>query len=310
LCGRGFPAFFNTALPASLTNPDAGASPFFPPEVAGHLGTLACERPDKLGRSRSQWDGLELAQHLQREGLVERISAETVRRILAHHKLKPWRPHAWLSPKTPRDTEFSARVSDIVTLYTRRLRQSEMVLCVDEKPSIQPRPRLHAPRPAIPGRPNQVEHADKRDGARNLCAAFDPRTGGVYGQCYERKRQGECLAFLAHLDAAMPARITTLHLVWDNARPHHGKPVRAWGHAPPPVVLHFTPGHCSWLNQVEQWFSILQRQRLRIVDFAIKADLRAKLLQFIAEWNERAHPVNWTTKSVAKVMAEAMPAAA
>jgi putative transposase len=75
-------------------------------------------------------------------------------------------------------------------------------------------------------------------------------------------------------------------------------------------VLHFTPGHCSWLHQVEPWFSILQRQRLRIVDFAAQADLRAKLLQFIAEWNERAHPVNWTTKSVAKVMAEAMPAAA
>ena len=75
-------------------------------------------------------------------------------------------------------------------------------------------------------------------------------------------------------------------------------------------MLHFTPVHCSWLNQVEQWFAILQRKRLRIVDFASPADLQAKLAQFIAEGHEVAHPFTWTTKSVAKVMADAVAAAA
>jgi transposase len=282
----------------------------FPPEVAVHLVKLACERPDQLGRSLSQWDCMALARQLEQEGMVERISSETVRRILEHHKLKPWRNHVWLSPTTPRDAEFWARVTAVVDLYTRLLRSDEMVVCMDEKTSLQPRPRTHATRPAKPDLPNRVEHEYRRAGALNLFAGFDTRTGRVYGQCYERKRQREFIAFLESLDAEMPAEITTIHVICDNARPHHGKRVREWLQSHLRFVLHFTPVHCSWLNQVEQWFSILQRKRLRIVDFASKADLQAKLMQFVAEWNEAAHPFNWTTKSVAKVMADAVPAAA
>jgi transposase len=115
---------------------------------------------------------------------------------------------------------------------------------------------------------------------------------------------------MAYLDAEIPTTITTMHLICDNARPHDGKHVRAGLPCHPRFVLHFTPVHCSWLNQVEQGFSILQRPRSRIVDFAAKADLQAKLMPFIAEWNEVVHPLNWTTKSVAKVMADAIPAAA
>lgn len=286
------------------------ASRSFPPAIAVHLVKLACERPDRLGRPLSQWDCSELARQLAREGLVEHISPETVRRILAHHKLKPWRHHLWLSPHPPRDAEFCTRVAEVVELYTRRLRVGEMVLCVDEKTSLQPRPRRHATQPAKPGRPNQVEHEYRRAGALNLLAAFDTRTGRVYGQCYGRTRQQEFIAFLEYLDATIPAEVKMIHLVCDNARAHTGKQVHAWLQAHPRVVLHLTPVHCSWLNQVEQWFSILQRKRLRIVDFASKADLEAKLLQFIAEWNAVAHPFNWTTKSVAKVMADTVLAAA
>lgn len=68
--------------------------------------------------------------------------------------------------------------------------------------------------------------------------------------------------------------------------------------------MHFTPVHCSWMNQVEPWFSILQRKRLRIADFDSKEHLQEKIGQFICEWNQHAHPFNWSTKSVAKVMAE------
>jgi transposase len=271
---------------------------------------MACERPDKLGRSLSQWDCLELARQLEREGLVEHISPETVRRILAHHELRPWRHHLWLSPHTPRDAAFCVRVAEVVALYTRLLRADELVLCMDEKTSLQPRPRCHATRPAKPGRPNLVEHEYRRAGALNLLAAFDTRTGQVYGQCYGRKRQREVIAFLEYLAAQLPAQIKTIHLVCDNARAHTGKQVQAWLQEHPRFVLHFTPVHCSWLNQIEQWFSILQRKRLRVADFASTADLQAKLEQFIAEWNAQAHPFNWTTKSVTKVMADTVPTAA
>jgi transposase len=308
--GVGAIAFANTVWPDWQIARGLVAHRSFPPAVAVHLVKLACERPDQLGRSLSQWDCCELARALERHGIVEHISPATVRRILVHHKLKPWRHHLWLSPNTPRDAEFSARVSDVVSLYTRRLRKHERVICVDEKTSLQPRPRLHATRPALPGRPNQVEHEYRRDGALNLFAGFDTRTGRVYGQCYARKRQREFIAFLEYLDAEIPAKVTSIQLICDNARPHHGKQVHEWLQSHPRFVLHFTPVHCSWLNQVEQWFSILQRKRLRIVDFASKVDLQTKLMQFIAEWNEVAHPFNWTTKSVAKVMANAVSAAA
>jgi transposase len=283
----------------------------FPPEVAIYVVRLACERPDMLGRSLSQWDCAELARQLVAEGIVEDISAATIRRILAAHQLKPWCHHLWLYPKQPRDAAFYATVAELIDLYTRPLRDDERVLSMDEKTSLQPRPRLHPTQPAQPGNlPNRHEHEYTRAGAVNLFAAFDTRSGQVFGQCYARKRQQECMAFLDHVDAEIDQKIRTIHLVCDNVSTHHGQAVQKWIATHPRFVLHFTPVHCSWMNQVEQWFSILQRKRLRIADFASKEHLQVKIEHFIREWNQYAHPFNWSTKSVAKVMAAAPAMAA
>lgn len=267
---------------------------------------MACERPDLAGRSLSQWDCTELARQLVESGLVASVSHETVRRILSEHQLKPWRHHMWISPRRPRDAEFYACVQGLVDLYTCALPENEVVLCLDEKTSLQPRPRLHPTLPALPGNvPNRVEHEYRRAGALNLFAAFDTRSGRVYGQCYGRKRQAEFIAFLEHLDREIPATVTTIHIVCDNVSTHHGKKVRAWLAEHPRFRFHFTPPYCSWTNQVEQWFSILQRKRFRVADFESLDHLRAKTLAFITEWNQHAHPFNWTSGSVAKVMAAA-----
>jgi transposase len=271
---------------------------------------MACERPDKLGRSLSQWDCRELADQLVRDGVVTSISPDTVRRILENHQLKPWRQHLWLSPQVPRDAAFAACVQEIVDLYTRKLAAHEMVLCVDEKTSLQPRPPKSPTKGARPGRPVRVEHEYGRCGALNLFAAFDTRTGKVYGHTAERKRQQEFIEFLEMLDREIPADMTAIHIVLDNLRMHKGKQVQAWLARHPRFVFHHPPVHCSWMNQVEQWFSILQRKRLAIADFADKQELAAKLHQFIAQWNEKAHPFNWSTKSVAKVMVQCQEATA
>ena len=272
--------------------------------MALHLVKLACERPQDQGVSLSLWDCAELARKLVADGVVTGISPQTVQRILAAHQLKPWRQHYWLSPQVPRDAAFAAQVSHIVELYTRPLAPWEMVVCVDEKTSIQPRKRLSPTRPAQPGRPVLVEHEYERLGALNLFAGFDTRTGKVYAHTAERKRQVEFIAFLEKMDREVPATITTIHVVLDNLRMHKGKKVQAWLKEHPRFVFHHPPVHCSWMNQVEQWFGILQRKRLALADFADKAALAKQLLAFVAYWNEHAHPFNWTTKSAAKVMAK------
>jgi transposase len=237
---------------------------------------------------------------------VGAISAETVRRILASHQLKPWRTHVWLNPKKPRHEAFYTCIAELVALYPRPLARHELVLSIDEKTSLQPRPRLQPTKAAQPGNvPNRVEHEYTRDGALRLLAAFDTRTGHVYGRCARRKRQQEFSPFLEYLDRAIPSRITLIHVVCDNVSVHRGKEVQKWLHQHPRFRFHFTPTHCSWMNQVEQGFSILQRKRLRAADFASKEDMQPKIMQFITQWHQHAHPFNWSTKSVAKVMAEA-----
>src|SRR3954449_1282220 len=298
----GLPAFVTSLVPAARRS--------FPPEVALHLVKMACERPDGRGRSLSFWDCREMARQLADEGVVSSISPDTVRRILEHHHLKPWRHHLWLSPKVPRDEAFAAAVQEISDLYTRPLGADEIVLCADEKTSLQPRPRKSPTLAAQPKRPVRVEHEYGRAGALNLFAAFDTRSGKVYGRTAERKRQVEFIAFLEQLDREIPATIKAVHVVLDNLRMHKGKQVQAWLARHPRFVYLHPPVHCSWMNQVEQWFSILQRKRLRIADFPDKAALAERLQAFITEWNQVAHPFNWTTKSVAKVMAKCQRAGA
>jgi transposase len=276
----------------------------FPPEVALHLVRRACELPEQAGRSLSQWDCAELARQLVIDEVVAAISPQTVQRILAANRLKPWRSQVWLHPRTPRDATFAAQVRAVADLLTRLLDQHEIVLSLDEMTSLQPRPRRVSTRPARPGRPVQVEHEYKRAGATHLFAACDTRSGRVYGVTTRRKRQVEYLTLLEHLDQAIPAAITTIHLLADNVSVHHGKLVQQWLAAHPRFRAHFTPVHCSWMNPVEQWFGILRRKRLRSPNFPDLAALQRAIHQFIAEWNEIAHPFRWTTASFDKILAK------
>jgi transposase len=272
--------------------------------VALHLVHRACELPEQAGRSLSQWDCAELARQLVIDEVVAAISSQTVQRILAATRLKPWRSHVWLHPRTPRDATFAAQVRAVADLLTRPLGEHEVVLSLDEMTSLQPRPRRTATRPALPGRPLQVEHEYRRAGATHLFAAFDTRSGRVYGVTTRRKRQVEYLTLLEHLDRSIPAAITAVHLLADNVSVHRGKLVRRWLDDHPRFVAHFTPAHCSWMNPVEQWFGILRRKRLRSPNFPDLAALQQAIHQFIAEWNEVAHPFRWTSASFEKTLAK------
>jgi len=258
---------------------EAGAPRVFPPIVAAHLVKLACELPDDLARSLSTWTSAELAKTLIRDGIVDAISSSSVQRILASQKLRPWRVHHWLSSAVPRDEAFRAAIRTICSLYTRQLAAHERVLCADEKTSLQPRTRTSANRPArSPNKPVRLEHEYVRKGALNLFAAFDTRSGRVTGILRDRKRQIEFIELLELIDRTTPAEITLIHVILDNSSIHHGMAVRAWLTAHPRFQMHFTPVHCS---------------------------LEAKVLAFIDEWNESAHPFNWTAASFERVLRRA-----
>jgi hypothetical protein len=288
-----------------MTSLVADLEPAFPPEVAAHLVKLACALPDATGRSLSLWTCAELARALVIDGTVDSISPQTVQRLLESRQLKPWRVHFWLSPKAPRDDAFRINVVEIEELYTRPLAPHERVLSLDEKTSLQPRPRTAPTRPARQGlTPVHLEHEYARKGALQLFAAFDTRSGEVIGILRRRKRQAEFIELLETIDRKMPKSVTVIHLVCDNLSVHKGKLVRAWLNNHVRFHMHFTPVHCSWMNQVEQWFSILQRKRLSAPNFADLDALEERLLAFIAEWNQIAHPFDWTTKSFEKVLAK------
>jgi hypothetical protein len=266
---------------------------------------LACELPDDARRSLSLWTCAELARALVAADVVDTISAQSVQRVLESHQLKPWRVHFWLSPKAPRDEAFRATVLELQELYTRLLGPHERVLSLDEKTSLQPRTRTVPTRPAQPGLiPVHLEHEYARKGALQLFAAFDTRTGEVTGILRRRKRQAEFIELLEKIDRETPEAVTLIHLICDNLSVHKGKLVRAWLEKHARFQMHFTPVHCSWMNQVEQWFSILQRKRLTAPNFADLDALEERVLAFIVEWNAAAHPFAWTAKSFDKVLAK------
>lgn len=282
-----------------------GDARFFPQMVAAQLVKLACALPDEARRSLSLWTCAELARTLVRDKVVESISPQSVQRILLSYRLKPWRVHYWLSAKVPRDEAFLRQTNEICDLYIRELDASERVFCVDEKTSLQPRTRTRATLPAKPANiPVRLEHEYQRKGALQLFGAFDTRSGTVIGVCRERKRQEDFIALLDQIDGQTPESVTRIHIVLDNLRMHKGKKVQAWNDQHPRFQFHFTPVHCSWMNQIEQWFSILERKRLSAPNFDNLADLECKIESFIAEWNECAHPFRWTKASFAKVIAK------
>lgn len=270
-----------------------------------YLVKLACELPDAEERSLSLWTCAELARTAREDGIADQISPQSVQRILTSHKLKPWRVHHWLSPKTARNATFKAQVENIRTLYTRDLRANERVFCVDEKTSLQPRPRTAATKPAQPGLvPVRLEHEYERKGALNLFAAFDTRSGEVLGITRQRKRQVEFIELLELIDSKVAEHVTVIHIVCDNVSTHHGKAVKAWLAKHTRFRVHHTPVHCSWMNQVEQWFSILQRKRLNASNFTDLKELATKIQRFIGEWNAQAHPFDWSRASFKKILSK------
>jgi transposase len=243
------------------------------------LATTLIPPPEHLGVTH--WSSRLLAGELG-------ISHSTVARVWAEHDVKPWQTETF---KFSTDPQLEARVRDVVGLYLDPPAHA-IVLCVDEKSQIQALERTQPRRPVAPGRVERRTHDYLRHGTTTLFAALEVATGQVTDACHPRHRHGEFLDFLKLVARAYPRR--QLHVVLDNYATHKHANVQAWLARHPRIHLHFTPIYASWLNLVEVFFAIIERQALRRGDFASVGELMAAIRRFCDGWNQRCRPFSWT----------------
>lgn len=258
---------------------------------------LACQLPAATGVPLARWSCPELAAELTSRALVSSISASSIRRILAEHPVKPWRHQSWIFP---RDPDFAAKATVILDLYQgsyqgQPLRPGDRIVSVDAKPSIQARARRHPTTPPGPGRPMRVEHEYQRKGALALLAALDVRTGTVVASTPKTTGIAPFMALMGQIMSQQPYKdAPRVFVIVDNGSDHRGnKAIRRLRDAYPNCIMIHTPVHASWLNQVEIFFSIIQKKVVSPNDFTSLAQLKHTLLAFINRYNHTASPFNW-----------------
>ena len=279
-------------LEALNDRPRSGRPVRVTPEIHCELIKLACDRPRDHREDRNVWTHERLAAALEEETGV-RISRSEVGRILRNEDFRPHQVRPWLHSPDPK---FRAKVRRICELYLRPPPGAHVV-CVDEKTSIQALARRYPGRPAAPGRAARREFEYVRHGTCALLAAFDVRTGRVYGECKRQRRATDLVVFMDNLARQYPRG--PVFIVWDNLNIHFDGEEARWTefnrrHG---GRFHFvyTPLHASWVNQIEIWFSILQRRVLRDGDFPSRDALISAVEGFKEQWNRyEAHPFKWS----------------
>jgi transposase len=217
------------------------------------------------------------------------VSSATVQRVWAARGLKP---HLVKTFKLSNDPRFEEKLIDVVGLYLNPPDKA-IVLCLDEKSSVQALDRTQASLPMIKGRAATMTHDYKRNGTTTLFAALDVLTGNVIGQCLPRHRHTEFLRFLRKVEREVPKGLQ-VHLICDNYATHKHPNVKAWLAKHPRVHMHFTPTSSSWLNLVERWFRELTDKALRRGVFHSVPDLIAKIEEYLAVHNNDPKPFVWT----------------
>src|SRR6202158_3419608 len=224
-------------------------------------------------------------------GALGDVDVQYVWRFLRSHKIDLAARKSWCESNDP---NFTAKAADVVGLYVAPPEKA-IVLCVDEKPSIQALERAQGYLKLPNGRAlTGQSHDYKRHGTTTLFAALEVATGKIIATHSKRRRRIEFLGFMNSLVAAFPDR--ELHVILDNLNTH--KKNERWLKKHPKVHFHFIPTRSSWLNQVETWFSILQGQSLNGASFTAIKELRDHIDAFIAAYNETAEPFVWTKKKV------------
>lgn len=258
---------------------------------------LACELPQRLGLPLSRWQVPDLRTEVLERGLVARISDTTLWRWLTADAIRPWSHRSWIFP---RDPQFAAKAGRVLDLYARRwedkpLGAKDFVISADEKTSIQARRRCHPTLPPGPRRLARVEHEYERRGALAYLAAWDCGQGKIFARC-ETTTGIEPFGRLVDQVMSLEPYASAERVFWvvDNGSSHRGavsvdRLSRTW----PNAHLVHLPVHASWLNQIEIYFSVVQRKVLAPNDFTDLDDLEQRLLAFQRRYEQAAKPFQW-----------------
>lgn len=294
-CG-GNVSFVNASQ--AWTSDHVRADPgFFPPEVVVQIKAIACELPAILGLPLSRLSTADVAREAQRCGIVASISDKTVWRWLNEDAIRPWLHRTWIFP---RDPQFAVKAGRILDLYGRHwkgrpLRSDEFVLCTDEKTSIQARIRRHQSLPPQPGQTARVEHEYTRAGAWAYLAALDVHRGKLFGRCETTSGIAPFDRLVAQVMSEPPYRdARRVFWIMDNGSSHRGDACvqRLQASFANLVPVH-GPIHASWLNQIEIYFSIVQRKVLTPNDFRSLNDVEQRLLGFQQYYESISKPFEW-----------------
>jgi hypothetical protein len=274
---------------------------------------LACELPATYDLSLSRWSVDELARHICQSGLVARLSHATLWRWLHEDAIRPWQHRCWIFP---RDPDFTLKAGRILDLYQRHwegreLHEDEFVISTDEKTSIQARRRLHPTVPPQPGRPMKVEHEYERKGAWAYLAALDVHGPRLFGRCEAKSGIAPFDRLVAQVMTQEPYR-SARRVFWimDNGSSHRGaRSVQRLQSRYANLQVVHGPVHASWLNQIEIYFSILQRKLLTPNDFQSLQILAERLERFERHYEAIAKPFEWkfTRTDLTKLMQRLNP---
>jgi len=279
------------------TGQGADARRFFPPLVKVEVKSLACERARTSGVPLSRFSSDEIAGEVVDRGIVASISGQTVWRWLSSDAIRPWRYRSWIFP---RDPDFKRKAERVLDLYQglwqgEILGPDEFVISADEKTSIQARGRKHAILPPQPGKVMRVEFEYERHGALAYIAAWDVQRAKVFGRCEPKTGIDPFDRLVDQVMSQEPYR-SAKRVFWivDNGSSHRGvRSVKRLQKAWPNIVLVHLPVHASWLNQIEIYFSVVQRKVLTPNDFCSLSAVSNAILQFQERYGQIARPFKW-----------------
>jgi hypothetical protein len=283
---------------------------FFPPQVVLEVKALACELPRQLGLPFSRLSCRDIAAEAVHSGIAASISGATVWRWLSTDAIRPWCYRSWIWPRDPLFAEKGGRVLDLYHRIWegRQLGKDDYVVSCDEKTSIQARARIVPGTPPSPGRSRRVEHEYRRGGALAYIAAWDVHRAKLFGRC-EQTTGIEPFHRLVDLVMSQEPYRSADRVFWitDNGSSHRSETsvvrLRKWY---PNAILVHTPVHASWLNQIEIYFSILQRKVLTPNDFCDLVDLQTQIMDFQQLYESIAKPFEWkfTRADLNRIMAK------